>query len=316
MTTRGTTSSYGAGYVIRETLRGYFARMWNGWRLFRQQRIGVFGLIVILLFLAMVIIHPILMATVWDFATYDPILGYDFSIAVHPSPPSAAHWLGTDPLGRDVLSQLMYSARNEFVLGIVAALVTLVVATTVGAVAAYFPGVIDSSLMRLADLIIMMPAIPLLIVIAALFDLDFFRLAIILGVLAGFGGTALIIKSQALTVRVRPFIDAARVAGGSHLRIIFSHMIPNLLPLAFLYMMFTVTGAIFSESFLSFLGILDIDMSWGIMLNLAFTQGYLLNFQTWWLLIPAGLAISLLCGSFYLVGRGLDPIVNPRLRRR
>jgi len=309
-------TEFGAGFVIRETLRGYWARIWNGWRLFRQQPIGVFGLIVILLFLAMVIIHPILMATVWDFATYDPLIGHDFTVPIHPAPPSAAHLLGTDPIGRDVLSQLMYSARGAFILGIVASSVTLVIATSVGAISAYFPGVIDAFFMRLADLIIMMPAIALLIVIGALFDLDFFRLAIILGVLTGFGGTALIIKSQALTVKVRPFIDAARVAGGSHLRVIFSHIIPNLLPLAFLYMMFTVTGAIFSESFLSFIGILDIDMSWGIMLNLAFVQGYLLNFDTWWLLIPAGLAISLLCGSFYLVGRGLDPIVNPRLRRR
>jgi len=115
---------------------------------------------------------------------------------------------------------------------------------------------------------------------------------------------------------VRPFIDAARVSGGGHFRIIFSHIIPNLLPLAFLYMMFTVTAAIFSEALLSYLGILNVRMSWGIMFSIAQSQGFLLNFQTWWLLIPAGLAISLLCGSFYLVGRGLDPIVNPRLRRR
>jgi len=315
MTTRGTTYSYGARYVLRGALRGYLARIWHGGGLFLRQPIGVFGLTVILLFLGMVILHPILMATVWDFATYDPIIGHDFALA-HPSPPSAAHLLGTDPFGRDVLSQLMFSARNEFVLGVIAALVTLVVATTVGAVAAYFPGVIDATLMRLADLVIMMPAVSLLIVIGALWQLEFWSLAVVIGLLSGLGSTALIIKSQALTIKVRPFIDAARVSGGGHFRIIFSHIIPNLLPLAFLYMMFTVTAAIFSEALLSYLGILNVRMSWGIMFSIAQSQGFLLNFQTWWLLIPAGLAISLLCGSFYLVGRGLDPIVNPRLRRR
>jgi peptide/nickel transport system permease protein len=88
-------------------------------------------------------------------------------------------------------------------------------------------------------------------------------------------------------------------------------------PLAFLYMMFTVTAAIFSEAILSFFGILNIRMSWGIMINTAQVSGYLgFGLDYWWLLIPAGVSITLLCGSFYLVGRGLDPVVNPRLRAR
>lgn len=306
----------GAGYVVRQWLTGYWKRLASGWAIFRKQPVGMFGLIVILIFFAMVIIHPILIATIWDPNVYDPVIGFDPDIILHPSPPSATHWLGTDPLGRDVFSQLLYSARNEFVLGIVAALVTLVIATSVGAIAAYFPGPVDATLMRIADLVIMMPAVALLIVLGSLWQLNFWTLAVVLGLLAGFGATAIIIKSQALTIKVRPYIDAARATGASHFRIIFSHIVPNLLPLAFLYMMFTVTSAIFSEAFLSFYGILNVRMSWGIMLNVANSQGYLLNFGTWWLLMPAGVAISLLCGSFYLVGRGLDPIVNPRLRKR
>jgi len=323
MTTRDTTSSYSASYVLRETLRGYLARVWHGWHLFSRQPIGLLGLFLILVFGAMAVLHPILLSTVWPVNAYNPItLGEDIlteqilSGIMHPAPPSLEHLLGTDPFGRDILSQLMYSARNEFVLGVIAALVTLVVATTVGAFSAYYPGIIDSVLMRMADLIIMMPALSLLIVLGTLWNLDFWSLAIVVGVLAGFGGAAVIIKSQALTIKVRPFIDAARVSGSGNFRIIFSHIIPNLLPLAFLYMMFTVTTAIFSEAILSFFGVLDVDMSWGTMLSITQSEGYLLNFQTWWLTLPAGLAVSLLCGSFYLVGRGLDPIVNPRLRRR
>ena len=187
--------------------------------------------------------------------------------------------MGTDPLGRDVLSQLLSSTRSEFVLGITAALVTVGIATTVGAVAAYYGGLVDTLFMRLADLIIALPGISLLIVLSALFELNLFYLALIIGVLGGFGGTAIILKSQALSIRVKPYIEAARVAGGGHFHIIFVHIIPNLLPLSLLYMMFTVTGAIFAEAVLSFLGLLDLRMSWGIMIHTANTGGYLLGGQ-------------------------------------
>src|SRR5258705_4194011 len=115
---------------------------------------------------------------------------------------------------------------------------------------------------------------------------------------------------------VKPYIEAARIAGGGHRHIITTHIIPNLLPLSFLYMMFTVTDAIFSEAVLSFFGLLNIRMSWGIMIHTAQTEGYLLNFSTWWLLFPPSVSITLLCAAFYMVGRALDEVINPRLRRR
>ncbi len=289
----------------------------SNWALFAENKIGLLGLAIIIVFALMVIAHPILLRTVWDPETYDPVVGYAFDEFVQPAPPSARHLLGTDPLGRDVLSQLMYSARAEFALGLIAAMVTVVVGTGVGAVSAYFGGVVDSLLMRLADIIVMMPLVSLLIVLGVLFDLNMYSLALVIGIITGFGGTSIIIKSQALSLKVKPYIDAARVAGGSHLHIILVHIIPNLLPLAFLYMMFTVTSAIFSEAVLSFFGILNIRMSWGIMIYTAQYAGYLLSgTRYWWLLMPAGVSITLLCGSFYLVGRALDEVINPRLRRR
>ena len=107
------------------------------------------------------------------------------------------------------------------------------------------------------------------------------------------------------------------MAGGGRFHIILVHIIPNLLPLSFLYMMFTVTGAIFSEAILSYLGLLNIRMSWGIMIHTASTAGYLLGgADYWWLIVPAGASITLLCSTFYLVGRALDEVANPRLRRR
>ena len=211
------------------------------------------------------------MATVWDATTYDPVTGYAFDQVEQPAPPSWRHLLGTDPLGRDVLSQLMSSTASEFFLGITAAVVTVAIATSVGAISAYYGGMVDALFMRLADIIIMLPTISLLIVLTALFDLNLFQLALVLGLLGGFGGTTVVLKSQALTIKVKPYIEAARVAGGSQFHIIFVHIVPNLLPLSLLYMMFTVTAAIFSEAVLSFFGILNIRMSWGIMINTAST---------------------------------------------
>jgi len=339
----------------RIRLRLMWRGLGRNWAFFVENRIGLVGLGIILFFFLLMIAHPILMSTVWDPVVYDPVIGYDeitidvtvvdgqitdslqeinidvakidydpaaqvgdvLTILAQPAPPSRAHLLGTDPLGRDVLSQLMYSTASEFTLGIMAALVTVFIATTIGAVSAYYGGLIDTFFMRLADLIIILPFLPILIVLGALFDLELIHLALLIGVLGGFGGTTLIIKAQALTVKVKPFIEAARIAGGSDWHVIFTHLVPNLMPLAFLYMMFTVTGAIFSEAVLSFFGLLDINMSWGIMIQLAQNQGYLLSgTRYWWLLMPSGLAICLLCTAFYLVGRALDEVVNPRLRQR
>jgi peptide/nickel transport system permease protein len=296
--------------------------------------VGLVGIGIIVFFGLLAVLHPVLMATVWPRSIYDPIIGYDRDIVVHPSPPtwipSASteiialqplspfrHILGTDPLGRDVLSQLMYSTQSEFALGIMASLVTVLIATSVGAVAAYYGGVVDMLFMRVADVIFMLPYIAILIVLSSMFDFQMLHLAMVYGILAGFGGNTMVMKSQALSIKVKAFIEAARVAGGSDAHIIFTHLVPNLLPLSFLFMMVTVTGAIFSEAVLSFLGLLNIRMSWGIMIQITQSAGYLLiSWKYWYLMFPAGLAISLLCSAFYLVGRALDEVINPRLRKR
>jgi peptide/nickel transport system permease protein len=326
--------SEGRSALWRIRLRLAWKSTKNAWKLYAENPVGLVGLGVIALFGMMALAHPILMATVWPKSIYDPLIGYDREIIVHPSPPGWTpnaredtvspqpirpfrHILGTDPLGRDVLSQLMYSTRSEFGLGIMAALVTVLIATTVGAVSAYYGGVVDMILMRIADVMYMLPFIAILIVLSALFDFQMVHLAIVYGILAGFGGNTIVIKSQALTIKVKPYIEAARVAGGSNLHIIFTHLVPNLLPLSFLFMMVTVTNAIFSEAVLSFLGLLNIRMSWGIMIQITQSAGYLLiSWKYWYLMFPAGVAISLLCSAFYLVGRAMDEVVNPRLRKR
>ena len=305
----------GSLWRVRLGLAGRGLR--QNWRLFTRTRIGVIGLVIIGLYALLAAAHPVLMSTIWEERVYDPVVGYAFEETQQPAPPSLSHPLGTDPLGRDVLSQLMYSARSEFMLGLLAAVVTVSIGTMVGAVSAYFGGILDTILMRLADIMIMMPGISVLIVLSALIGVDHLELALIIGILSGFGGTGVIVKSQALSVVVKPYVEAARIAGGGPLHIVFVHVIPNLLPLSFLYMMFTVTGAIFSEAVLSFLGLLDVRMSWGLMIHTTESAGYLLQVtEYWWLIFPASLSITLLCSSFYLVGRSMDEIVHPRLRRQ
>ncbi len=289
----------------------------SNWKLFTKNPIGVIGLVIIIIFALMAISHPILMKYVWEPRIYDPVIGYDFEIFAHPSPPSARHLLGTDPLGRDILSQLLYGTRFSFVLGISAALISVIIATTIGAVSAYYGGVADMIFMRLADVVTMMPFIAILVVLSAMFEFTGFTLALVYGLLVGFGGQTIVIKSQALSIKVKPYIESARASGGGNWHIIVTHMLPNLLPISFLYMMFTVTNAVFAEAALSFFGLLNIRMSWGIMINTAQAAGYLLAGPEYlYLLLPPGVAITLLCSAFYMVGRAMDEIVNPRLRER
>lgn len=248
-------------------------------------------------------------------------VGEVINIPTQPAPPTLTgetpHYLGTDAQGRDILSQLLFSTRAAFFLGAVAALTTVFIATTVGAIAAYFGGWIDGGLMRFADLILLMPLLPVLIVLSAVLEMSMLVLGLIIGVLSGFGGVAIVLKSQALSITVKSYIDAARVAGGGHWHVIFRHIIPNVLPLSFLFMMFGVTEAIAIESTLSFFGLLNVDMTWGLMINSAQNNGYLLSGTSfWWLLFPAGLAVTFICFGFFLVGRGMDEVVNPRLRSR
>lgn len=300
----------------------------NNWSIFRESPLGIAGLIIILFYGLIALAYPILINTVWDPEIYDPKHGYDMQqsmeraaagLDMNPAPPSAAHWLGTDPWGRDVFAQLSFSAAAEFFLGVIAALITVFIGTLVAAIAAYFGRFVDTFFMRVADVMLLFPLISFFIVLSALIeDLNLYTLAIILGIVHGFGGIAIVLKSQAMTIKVKPFVDAARISGGNNFHIILSHIIPNLLPLSFLYMMFSVTTAIFSEAVLSFFGVINVHMSWGLMVQMANIAGYLQGdwmIKTWWLFFPPSLSITALCAAFYLVGRGFDEIVNPRLRR-
>jgi peptide/nickel transport system permease protein len=351
---------------LRKKLRREAFR--KNWKLFKESKLGMIGLYIVVFFFILAILQPLLFITgIWNKGIYDPVVGYDsikenllvvdcpkaseyptekyesyldcpgkgeinrktilnqptlkagdyYEAFVQPAPPSSKHFLGTDSLGRDIFSQIMEGSQVAFVLGLLSATLGVGISTLLGTIAAFFGGKIDAYLMRQSDLILMLPTLPLLFIISAFAELKVWHLAVVLGVLGGLGGSVITIKSQALQVKVKPFVDSARVTGGSNMKILFSHVLPNVAPLALLFMVFSVTGAIASESVLSFLGLLNIDMSWGIMIYIAQTDGFIFSgLRYWWLILPAGLAVTLLAGGFYLVGRGLDDVFNPRLRKR
>jgi peptide/nickel transport system permease protein len=297
----------------------WWASWWRsfrqGWQLFSERPIGLIGLGLLFVFFLMMIAHPILMATTWNPRVYDPIIGFDEQVFPHPSPPSLRHPLGTDSLGRDVLSQLLYSTRIAFELGLLAALVATLIALVMGSAAAYFGGIVDTVLMQIADLAMLLPPFVGILFLGLVFELEIPHLAIAYGALSGLGMQAVVMKSQALTLRVKPYVDAARVAGGGGFHIIWTHVLPGLLPLAFLNMLFTVTGAVLAEAILSFFGRTQIRISWGTMIW--FGQSYIIaTVSQWQVMVPAAIAISLFCSSFYMIGRALDEVMNPRLRKR
>jgi peptide/nickel transport system permease protein len=225
--------------------------------------------------------------------------------------------LGTDNFGRDVLSQLIAGTQTSFGVGIVAALVAVSISTLLGAAAGYFGGTADLVLMGVADVFVLMPAPVVMLIVGLLLRLEWPAVAVGYGLLAGLGGQMIIVKSQTLLIKVRPFIEAAQTAGGGHLHIIRKHILPSLVPIAIVHGVFTVVGAVLTESLLSFFGRTSYHLSWGMMIWLG--QETFRWFSTrgqWHAIVPPAAAIMLYCGAFYLVGRALDEVFNPRLRRR
>ncbi|MFO7989586.1 MAG: ABC transporter permease [Thermodesulfobacteriota bacterium] len=292
-------------------LNKYFMlRFYKGWQIFIQNPLGKTGVIILGVFMVMAIasffvplIDPM----------YDPMTGIDPDIKLSTGP-SLTHWLGTDNVGRDILAQLLEGAKVAFVVGLSAAFFSIVIGTLVGMIAGYAGGLLDASLMRLADIIMVLPSLVILLILASLFGQ--FNIWIIVFIIAimRWPAVARVIRSQTLSLKHRPFIEASRVAGASHVRIIFRHIMPNVLPLAFLYMTFRVTAAILVEAALSFLGFGDpSQVSWGMMLQWVWKSGHMFQAPYW--LIPPGLCISLLTLAFYMLGRAMDEVLDPRLRK-
>jgi peptide/nickel transport system permease protein len=302
--------------LLIERLRARRRSMARTARLIVGSPTAMAGIALIVLFGLAAIAHPILMKTVWPARTYDPIIGYDFKV-LPPAPPSSAHLLGTDTLGRDVLSMILAATKSAWVVALVAAGMTGLLATFVGALGAFFRGWIDGVLSHISDAFLLLPAPIFVLIVSEQVELTPWQFGLVYGIINGLGAGAIVLRSQGLKVMAEPFIEAARVSGGGGFHILRKHLIPQLLPLTVLYMMLSVVGAIVAHGFAAFFGQTESLVSWGAIVFFGVTMSRTLGAAVpWTSLIAASAALSLFASSFFLVSSGLQEVLDPRLRSR
>lgn len=274
------------------------------WDRFKKNRAAVFGLMIVSFMVFIAVFVP------W-IAPYDPFemqIGRQFRLLK----PSSEHLLGTDRFGRDVFSRLLWGTRVSLFIGFIAASIAGVIGISLGAIAGYYGGSIDNAIMRFVDVFITTPTFFLILMVAAMFGNSIWHVMVIIG-LTSWPGTTRQIRAQFLTLKERPFVEAARSLGASDRHIIFKEILPNGVFPAIVSMSFRVGGAILTEAGLSFLGLGDPNqVSWGWMLNDAL-QSFLV---AWWLPVAPGIIITVIVIAFNLVGDGLNDALNPRLKER
>ncbi|MWV63268.1 ABC transporter permease subunit [Halorubrum sp. JWXQ-INN 858] len=286
------------------------------WGLLKQDALVVFGIVTIAFFAVIAVIAPLI-------APHDPLerqYGADGILISQWFEPfwlggEGGHLLGTTAEGYDIFSQLIFGTRPALIVGFAAAVITATVGTMVALTAGYYGGRTDDVLMRIVDIAYGLPLLPTVILMVAYLGPNFFNVIIAVCLLQ-WRSSARVIRSQVLSLRERPFVQSARVAGASDWRIISRHIAPNVLPLTFLYAAFAIGWGILTEAGVSFLGLGDpSQVSWGTMLQSAHTYNAM-SFGTWWWFVPPGICIALVVISGFLIGRGYEEITNPKLRKR
>jgi peptide/nickel transport system permease protein len=277
------------------------------WATYRKSKMGVAGLLVLLVFIAMALFAPLLA----------PREGLDVTKVTAPAlaPPSWEYPLGTDDLGRSVLTLVIWGSRISLLVGLLAALVSMVVGSALGIMAGYRGGVIDMVLMRFTDWFLVLPWLALAIVLAALLGQSLFIIIMVIG-LTSWPWTARLVRSQTLSIRERPYIERARGLGAGGFKLVGKHVLPNVMPVILAQTILSIAAAILAESTLSFIGLGDpLRPSWGAVLSNANEAGAPTLGAWWWIGAP-GVCIVLVVLAFTLCGTALEEIFNPRLRAR
>jgi peptide/nickel transport system permease protein len=283
--------------VKTERLYGGGERRASVWRAYvRQHKAGVIGAVVLLLLFAIAVFAPLL-------APYDPT-----SISLDRlQEPGAAHWFGTDNVGSDVLSGIIYGTRVSLAVGVLVGAISLFIGTVVGSISGYYGGWIDGTLMRAAEFVQVIPRFFLAILIVAFFGGGVTNVILVIGLLS-WPTVARIIRAQFLAYKQREVVESAHAMGFSNRYIIVREILPNALPPGIVQATLDISEAILLEAGLSFFGLGSPDQpSWGQMLHQA--QPYLMS--AWWMSIFPGLAVFVLVLAFNVVGDTLNDILNP-----
>jgi oligopeptide/dipeptide ABC transporter ATP-binding protein len=277
------------------------------WRKLVRHRLGAVGL-------AMLVVAVLVAIFAGVIAPYDPYENVRISIDDIYQSPSGAHPLGTDDAGMDVFSALVYGARVSLLVGFAGAFISLIVGGLIGLVAGFKGGRLGNGLMRFTDFFLVIPDLALQIVIVAIVGQSLRNIILVIGLL-GWTTTARLVRAQTLSVRARKYVDRAKAVGASDLYILRRHVFPQVVPLMLANAVLTISLAILSESTLAFIGLGDPTViSWGQMLNFAFTRGAV-SAGAWWALVAPGLAIVWVVLGVTLLGNALEDLLNPRQGR-
>ncbi len=270
------------------------------WKHFCTNRMAMAG--------AAIVLGMFLLAMIAPLAAKDPGA---IDIAHRLEPPSMEYPLGTDDLGRDVFSRILYGARISLLVGFVAVGIATVIGIFLGALAGYYGGWVDSLIMRFVDIMLCFPAFFLILAVIAFLEPSIWNIMIIIG-LTGWMGVARLVRAEFLSLRERDFVQAALALGASDYRVIFRHILPNALSPVLVSATLGVAGAILTESALSFLGIgvQPPTPSWGNML----IAGKQTLGTAWWLSAFPGLAILITVLGYNLLGEGIRDALDPRLK--
>lgn len=258
------------------------------------------GIILLMILIGIAIFAPLI-------ATHDPYVLNDEMIAK----PSSKYIFGTDGLGRDVFSMVVYGSRTSLKIGIIAAAISSVIGTLIGGVAGYMGGKVDKVISEIINMFLMLPTFFLILIVVAIYGSSLSNIIIVIGI-TSWTGTARLMRAQAISLRERTFIKSAKTIGESEMGILFKHIIPNGIFPIIADSTMSVSSAILSEAGLSFIGLGDPNVvSWGQII--AHGKGYLL--RGWWICTFSGLAIVFTVISFYLIGEGMNHILSPKLNK-
>jgi len=267
----------------------------------RESSPGKAGMAILLLVIVLAILAPVI-------GRYDPIQQSTTTLL----PPSQCHWLGTNHVGQDIWSQLLYGARTSLFVGFSVGILGLLFSILFGISSALIGGLYDRVMMRIVDALIAIPMVIVVILVAAYIKPSLFILIFLLSVLSWQGG-ARVIRAQALSLKERGHVNASRTFGASQFYIAWHHIIPDLAPILLVEFIYGVRRAVFMEAGLAFLGIGDpMVVSWGTMMHDALRFSYL-DVWRWWL-VPAGVALSLTIIGLAFISHAAESALDPRLR--